>query len=205
MLSFLVIGTIFGLSAGIAPGPLLALVISETIQNDIKAGIKVACSPIISDLPIILLTMLIFSKISHFHNLLGLLSIFGGFFILFMGYKNITSKEIKADSQQMKADSLIKGILVNSLSPYPYLFWLSVGTPLLSKAMSQNTLFAIAFVSSFYVFLIGSKIILAIIVGKWKVFLTGKAYYYILRLLGLILCIIAIILFKDGFILLGVF
>ena len=47
MINFLTIGTILGLSAGFAPGPLLALVISETLQHDIKSGVKVALAPII--------------------------------------------------------------------------------------------------------------------------------------------------------------
>jgi threonine/homoserine/homoserine lactone efflux protein len=38
MLNFLIIGIILGLS----PGPLLALVISETLQHNIRSGIKIA-------------------------------------------------------------------------------------------------------------------------------------------------------------------
>jgi len=57
MLNFLTIGTLLGLSAGLAPGPLLTLVISETLQHDIKSGVKVALAPFITDLPIIILTV----------------------------------------------------------------------------------------------------------------------------------------------------
>jgi len=59
MLNFLGIGLILGLSAGFAPGPLLTLVISETLQHDLKAGVKVALAPIITDLPIIIFTLFI--------------------------------------------------------------------------------------------------------------------------------------------------
>ena len=48
MLHFLTLGTVLGLSAGLAPGPLLTLVISETLQHDIRAGIKVAVAPFIT-------------------------------------------------------------------------------------------------------------------------------------------------------------
>jgi threonine/homoserine/homoserine lactone efflux protein len=60
---FLIIGIILGLSAGFAPGPLLTLVISESLQHGVRSGIKVALAPIISDLPIILLTLFIASKV----------------------------------------------------------------------------------------------------------------------------------------------
>jgi hypothetical protein len=51
MIHFLTIGIILGLSAGFAPGPLLTLVISETLQHNINSGVKVALAPIITDLP----------------------------------------------------------------------------------------------------------------------------------------------------------
>ena len=63
MIHYLTIGTVLGLSAGFAPGPLLTLVISETLQHDIKSGIKIALAPIITDLPIIILTLFILSKL----------------------------------------------------------------------------------------------------------------------------------------------
>jgi len=59
---------VLGVSAGFAPGPLLTLVISETLQHDIKSGVKVALAPIITDLPIIIL-----SKLTNFHDILGII------------------------------------------------------------------------------------------------------------------------------------
>ena len=70
MTEFLIAGIILGLSAGIAPGPLLTLVISETIQHNIKSGIKVALAPVITDIPIVLLTFFIISKLSSFNLIL---------------------------------------------------------------------------------------------------------------------------------------
>ena len=66
MLQILAMGTFLGLAAGFAPGPLLTLVISETLQHDIKSGVKVALAPIITDLPIIFFTFQIEIKIRTF-------------------------------------------------------------------------------------------------------------------------------------------
>ena len=204
MLQILTMGTLLGLSAGFAPGPLLTLVISETLQHDIKSGVKVALAPIITDLPIIILTLFVLSKLSNFHAILGIISIIGGFFILFMGYGSICTKGIDLNIQNNAPKSLTKGILANVLSPHPYLFWFSVGAPTMTKAMSQNISVPLAFIISFYVFLVGSKIVLAILVGKSKSFLRGNAYKYIMRFLGIILCVLAIVLFRDGIKLLGI-
>ena len=102
MISFLAIGTILGFSAGFAPGPLLALVISETLQHDIKSGVKVATAPIITDLPIIIFTLFILSKLTHFHNILGIISLIGGFFILFLGWEGIRTKGIDLNIVEKK-------------------------------------------------------------------------------------------------------
>lgn len=204
MIHFLTIGTILGLSAGLAPGPLLTLIISETLQHDIRSGVKVAIAPIVTDLPIILLTFFILSKLAYFHNVLGIISLIGGFLILYMGYQGIRSKGVELNLEKTRPKSLTKGILVNALSPHPYLFWFSIGAPMLTKAMKQNLFAPMAFIGSFYVMLVGSKILLAILVGKSKTFLTGNVYIYTLRVLGFILFVLAFALFRDGLKLLGI-
>ena len=198
MINFLTIGIILGLSAGFAPGPLLTLVISETLQHDIQSGVKVALAPIITDLPIIILTLFILAKLSHFHSILGIISIIGGFFILSIGYASIRTKGVELKLQKTKPKSLTKGILANALNPHPYLFWFSVGAPIMIKAMGQNMIAPLAFIGSFYAFLVGSKILLAILVGKSKSFLTGNLYIYTMRFLGMVLCVLAFVLFYDG-------
>ena len=204
MIHFLTLGVILGLSAGFAPGPLLTLVISETLQHGIKSGIKIAIAPFVTDLPIILLTVFILTKLSNLHNILGLISLAGGLLILCMGYETIRSKEGELNLHKTKSNSLEKGILVNALSPHPYLFWLSVGAPTMTKALSVSNIACLAFIGGFYIFLVGSKIVLALLVSKSRSFLRGNIYKYIMRSLGIALFALAFILFYDGLKLLGV-
>jgi len=205
MLSFLTMGTILGLSAGFAPGPLLALVVSETLQHDIQAGVKVALAPILTDLPIILCTLFILARLADFYPVLGVISLTGACFILYLGIGNIKTGGINIEENIGPGRSLQKGILANALSPHPYLFWFSVGGPATMKAMALSLAAAISFVLSFYVLLVGSKIVLAVLVGKSRSFLQGKTYIAIMRLLGLILIILAGFLFRDGLYLLEIF
>lgn len=204
MIHFLTIGTLLGLSAGFTPGPLLTLVISETLQHDIKSGVKVALAPIITDLPIIILTLFVLSKLTSFHNILGVISLVGGFFILFMSYESIRTKGVELNLRKIEPRSLIKGVLANALSPNPYLFWFTVGAPIMAKAISLNISAFLVFIISFYTFLVGSKIVLAILVGKSKSFLCGNVYIYTMRFLGLVLGVLAIALFYNGIELLGI-
>ena len=204
MIHYLTIGTILGLSAGLAPGPLLALVVSETILHDIRAGIKVALAPLVTDLPIIVLTVFILSRLSGFHGILGVISLAGGLLVLVMGIQGIRARGLEFDIQKARPRSLTKGILVNILSPHPYLFWLSVGAPTMTRANDQHIFAAAAFVISFYSLLIGSKIALAVLVGRSKTILKGSVYVYTMRFLGLALCALAVFLFKDEVNLLGI-
>ena len=204
-MTFLTLGIILCLSAFFTPGPLLTLVISETLQHDIKSGVKVALAPVITDFPIVIVTLYILTKVSHFNSILGIISLIGAVFILWMGYSNLRIKGMEFRIEDVKPKSLIKGILANALSPYPYIFWLSVGAPTMTKAMNHNSIAAVAFLGSFYLLLVGSKIILALLIGKSKSFLAGSAYIYIMRFLGLLLCIFSLALFHEGLKLLEIF
>ena len=76
---------------------------------DIKSGVKVVLAPIITDLPVVILTLFILAKLSKFQNILGIISLMGGFYILFMGYKSIRTKGVELNIQETRPKSLTKG------------------------------------------------------------------------------------------------
>lgn len=188
-----------GLSAGLSPGPLFALVLTETLQHDTRAGIKVAVTPIITDLPIILCSVFLLAKISQSHLLLAFISLCGSVFIARMGLGNLRTVGGDFEVQEnIRSNSFGKGIIANMLSPHPYLFWLTVGVPILGRAMRHGYMQSLIFLLSFYILLVGSKIVLAVLVGKSKHFLSGKVYIRIMRFLGGALCVLAAALLYDG-------
>jgi len=204
-ITYLTMGAVFGLTAGISPGPLLTLVISETLRHDKTEGVKIAVAPLITDIPIVLLTIFILSKMASSDIVLGLISILGGIFIAYLGYDSIRSRGIEIDVQNLKPISIRKGIIVNILSPHPYIFWLMVGAPITVKAYQANPVAAFAFIIAFYVMLIGSKISIALIVDKSRAILKNIVFIWTLRILGLVLLIFAILLIKEGIRYLGLF
>ncbi len=204
MLSFLTTGVLLGLSAGFAPGPLLALVVSETLRHDARAGIRVALAPVVTDVPIVLCSLFALVQLARYHALLGGISLAGSCFILYLGVQNLKSRGLDISQGPGPARSLQKGILVNFLSPHPYLFWFTVGGSLTIKAMETGAPAAILFIAGFYGLLVGAKIFLALLTARSRVFLQGKTYVLIMRLLGIMLIILAALLFQDGLLLLGV-
>jgi len=205
MLNFFTIGILLGLSAGFAPGPLLMLVISETLRHGARSGIKIALAPIITDLPIILVTLFVLAKLSGYQHILGIIALIGGLFILYMAYETIRIQAVELVLPEEQPRSFFKGVLTNLLSPHPYLFWINVGAPLLYKSLAIGLSAFFAFVAAFYLSLVGSKILLAIGVGRSRHLLRGRLYLYTMRLLGILLALFALMLLRNGLQLLGIF
>lgn len=198
-LEFLTAGSLLGLSAGISPGPLLTLVMTQTLKYNRREGIKVALSPLVTDLPIIGMTLVVISKISQSDTILGMISLAGAIFVAFLGYESITSKGFSAGQPDIVSKSLRKGIIANFLSPHPYLFWATVGAPYVLKAHVQGLLYAILFLGSFYFFLVGSKISVALLVARSKKFMREKTYRIIMWILGIALFVFSLMLLYEGY------
>lgn len=191
-------GLLLGTIAGVSPGPLLALVISQSLRFGKKEGVKIAFTPLITDLPAILGAVFLMNELSDNQSIFGYISLAGGAYVIFLGLESMLSagKEIKLEAS--KSHSLKKGVITNFLNPHPYLFWISVGTPLMVKAFEHSLFASVMFVFSFYITIIGSKVVIAIVADKSRNFLKGRIYQWILRVLGMLLIVLALILIKDG-------
>lgn len=203
MVYYLTLGALLGLSAGFSPGPLLTLVISETLRHDVGAGVRVALAPVVTDLPIILLTLLVLSGLQGLHGILGAVSIAGSLFVLSMGWEALRTTGFDLELQGGERRSLRKGVLTNLLSPHPYVFWLGVGAPTMTRALGVHPLAPAAFIAGFYACLVGAKIALAVLVGRSRALFRGRAYVWTMRLLGAALVVLAFLLLRDGLQLMG--
>jgi threonine/homoserine/homoserine lactone efflux protein len=203
MIEYLSAGTLLGLASGFAPGPLLVLVVSETLRHDIRAGIKVAMAPLITDVPIIIISLLVLNRLAHFKTIVGGISILGGLFIFYLGYESIKTKGLEINLTPSISNSFKKGVITNALNPHPYIFYVTVGAPIIFKAINQNFALAFLFIGSFLIFLVGSKVILAMVVERSRAFLKGPLYIWLMRILGALLLFFSIMLFREGLKLLG--
>ncbi len=82
-------GLLFEVPSEIAPGPVLVLVISEILGHGIRSGTKVACISLLTDAPVVLASAFLFTQISKMDILLGVISLVGSVFLLYLGTKNI--------------------------------------------------------------------------------------------------------------------
>jgi threonine/homoserine/homoserine lactone efflux protein len=203
MLEFLSAGMFLGLVAGFSPGPLQVLVISETLRHSIRAGIKVSIAPLITDIPIIMISLLILNRLAGFKPVLGCVSMLGGLFLFYLGYESLKTRGLELNLSSISSSSFRKGVITNALNPHPYIFYTTVGAPIIFKSIHQNFLATVAFVGSFLLFLVGSKVVLALAVERSRSFLQGPVYIWVMRTLGALLLFFSFILFRDGLRLFG--
>ncbi len=203
-ITYLFSGIVFGLSGGLTPGPFLTLVISQTLQHGIREGIKVAIAPLLTDLPIVLATFLVLAKLSDLQPVLGVIALSGGAFLAYLGYESLFFKGAELNVVDVNPRSIRKGIIANFLNPNPYLFWLTIGAPSVLRALESGWAPATLFIAGLYLFLVGSKVLMAVLVGKSRRFLKSRNYIYTIRALGVVLFIFAGLFIRDGLISLGV-
>jgi threonine/homoserine/homoserine lactone efflux protein len=189
---------VFGLSAGFSPGPLMTLVITETLKGGASAGLRIAVAPLITDAPIIAGSLLLLAAFAHAMTFIGVVALLGGLFIARMGYANITFAGVDSDNDALRAPPLRTGIIANLLNPHPYLFWMTVGSPLILNAGRLGTGSIVLFLTAFYGCLVGSKMLVAVAVGRSRRFLRSRAYIWIIRALGVLLLVFAGLFFREG-------
>ncbi len=202
---YLIMGVTLGLAAGISPGPLLTLVITKTIRYNKTEGIKIAIAPLLTDAPIVVIAIFLLSRLSNYDMILGTLSLLGAGFIIYLAFESITINAKQLEIKDDNAKSYKHGIITNLLSPHPYLFWMLIGAPTTVKAYKFNPVFSILFIFGFYLLLVGSKVIIAILSEKSKIFLKSNAYLFLIKTLGWVLVLLALFLIKDGLKFFGVY
>ena len=92
---FLVSGCVFGLAGGFSPGPTTTVVVSQTLRFGVKDGIKVAIAPALTDAPIILVAVLLVGQLTRFEPILGMISILGATFLLYLACESFRVRGIE--------------------------------------------------------------------------------------------------------------
>ncbi|MEC9384036.1 MAG: LysE family transporter [SAR324 cluster bacterium] len=194
----LTIGFLLGAPAGISPGPMMILIISETFRHGIRAGAKVAFMPLLTDAPVLFVSGYLFTKISNVDFMLGVISMAGATFLTYLGVRGIKNSSAEISDYTPKPFNLRELIFANLANPNPYLFWFTVGAPLMVRSFQHSFSLGAAFLFSFYLGLVGVKFMLAIVAGKSRSFLQEIWYRRIMQFLGFVLIGFAFFLFWDG-------
>ena len=132
--------------------------------------------------------------------LLGGISIIGSIFVLNLGIKSLLAANSEFLDYTPRPLLLKEIMIANLTNPNPYLFWFTVGAPIMVRSFQHNLSKGLSFLVSFYLGLVGIKLILAIAAGKSRDFLQGFLYRITMQLLSMMLICFAIYLMLDGFV-----
>ncbi len=155
MWGLLLQGATLGISAAASPGVLQTLLISESLLGGFKRAWPIAFAPLLSDLPIIILMLVVLKQLPPVA--VRILGLAGGGFVLYLAWglwKQWRAKTVQdftsTDATGSPWKMLRRAALINFLNPNPYLFWGLVGGPILLSALEQSALHAGAFVIGMY-------------------------------------------------------
>lgn len=195
MFEILSAGLVLGFSAGISPGPTLALMLRETLARGWRAGWTVAMAPLVADLPVVLASLFLVGLLPAWA--VTALSIGGGLFVVWMGVEGLRAAPPEPGSAG--GGSLWRAVFTNWLNPHPWIFWFTVGAPQVIDAWQRGGIWWPAlFLLAFYALLVGIKGGLATLVHRSRGLLQGRAYGLALRASGALLIGMGLLLVAEG-------
>jgi threonine/homoserine/homoserine lactone efflux protein len=195
----LALGLSLGIGAGVAPGPLLAVVIRASLEGGFAAGARVAMGPFLTDVPIIVFAAVLAAALPE--EALAALGVAGGAFLVYLGVEALredaTPVEAAAGATGAAVDgSLRRGAITNLLNPHPWVFWITVGVPILGDGTTTE---AAVFLVAFYFMLVGSKLVVAALLAAGRDrLLRGSGYRLALRASGVLLLAAGVALAIEG-------
>ena len=193
-MNYVLIGLGLGLGAGLAPGPLLALVVTTSLARGFRAGLRVALSPLVTDSIMIAVSVLVVRQLPE--RAAGALGVVGGLYVVWLGLESLREESVAVETDDAP-DPLKRSVLVNLLSPHPWLFWLTVGGSVVVSAWTEAPAYAALFVATFFVTMIGTKAVVAAVVSTSRKALTERGLHRAHRVAGVLLLLTGVLLVAE--------
>ncbi len=169
MLSNLLIGIGYALSAGLQPGPLQAFFLAKVTEQGWRRALPAAFAPLISDGPIALISILVLNTLpASFRHWLQLA---GGLLLLYFAWNAFRNRGKTTEINEKEADrsqptTIFQGALINLLNPAPYLGWSLVMGPAVISAWEAAPGYALTLLLAFYITMISISLVLIYLMGK---------------------------------------
>lgn len=171
MLELILRGSTLGWSAGVMPGPFQGYLINTTLAQGWRRSIVVIFTPLLTDGPIIVLMVVLLRQFPP--EAIRLVQLVGGAYLLWIAYgawrqyrANVTIGAAEAAPAQRS--TLFKSMMMNWLSPGPYIFWGTITGPLLVEGLAQSVWHGVAFMLAFYGTFLGVLAALVLVFDRMR-------------------------------------
>ena len=181
-------GLVLGVVEGIKPGPLLTMVIRETLSGGLRAGLWTAAAPVFSDGPLILVSIVAAAWIATNASVLLAITIAGALFLAKMGWDCFHMDMPSLDGEgTVPTASFLRGITTNLLNPNVYVFWFLIGGPLMASVVDEEVLAPVAYAVSFLVSIILTKATIAYLIHRASEGISATTYRRLLAGCGVVM------------------
>ena len=188
ILGLAIAGATLGLVEGIKPGPLLTMVIRETLSGGLRAGLWTAAAPIFTDGPLVIFSLFAAAWIATNPSALLVITLAGAIFLAQMGYECFGLEPPNMDEDAPPpTGSFLRGIITNLLNPNVYVFWFLIGGPLMASAADEEILAPIAYAITFLVTIMLTKAAIAYAIHRASGNISAIVYRRLLAICGLVM------------------
>lgn len=165
-------GVGLGLPAALTPGPMTALVLSQTLRHGRREGMIVAIAPVLTDGPLLLLSTLFARQLAQGAWLDGL-TLVGATVCTLLAWETAHAPP-PGVSDDTVPGSLRRALATNLTNPHPWVFWFTIGGPTVSR--TDGWVGAAAFAGGFLGTLVLGKVVLAWLADRGASWLTGPRW-----------------------------
>jgi len=189
VLSLALAGMLLGVVEGLKPGPLLTMVIRETLSGGLRAGVWTAAAPIFSDGPLVILSLFAAAWIATNPSVLLAITVAGALFLAKMGLECFRLEPLAPGTIEagLPKDSFLRGVVTNLLNPNVYVFWFLIGGPLMASVVDEELLAPVAYAVSFLVTLMLTKVGVAYAIHRASGDLSITTYKRLLAGCGMVM------------------
>ena len=188
ILSTLVLGFLIGLTGALAPGPTLVATINASLAGNWTAGLKVSLGHIIIETAIFFLIILGLASVANPYT--TAIAVIGGIALIVFGVMTIAgsrSANLSMEPAQATTSPYMAGLLTSAANPYFWIWWLSVGSALLIKALAGGLLLAAVFMIGHWAADTGWYVFVSTGVSKGRTILSDTTYHRIMAACGVFL------------------
>lgn len=176
----------------------MALLVAQTLRYGTREGLKVAAAPVLTDAPIVAASVLVLAQLAGREKLMGAVALLGGAYLLWLAWGSLRFRPAHTEAGEGAPGSVMKALATNLLNPHVYLFWTAVGAPMTVEAWRREPAWAVAYMAGFYGALVGSKLVMAALIGRSRAVLSGRGYVWAMRACGALMALVAVWLLRDG-------
>ncbi|MFZ5625776.1 MAG: LysE family transporter [Bacillota bacterium] len=195
---------LIGFSGAIMPGPLLTMVIKESLSRGWRTALALPVSHALLELALLIGLLLGVGQLLEQTLVKGIIAVIGGLVLAWMGYDMLKSQlnpELAAtveSSARVRLSPWLAGSLTSASSPYFWLWWATIGMSYIALSRPLGPWG----IGAFYTGHIAADlvwyggVILALTQGRRL--LSPRLYTWIIRICGLFLIYISLTFIYQG-------